>query len=1440
MCGWLAYAFDMRGPSVGIDTACSSSLVALHQGHVSCRSNTTSNSVVCGANAILIPETSAMICQLGALSSTGRCLSLDSAADGYGRGEAMVSCLLVSEISLSCIGMLSSTSVNQDGRSISMTAPNGPSQESLIRSCVMQSGLSSTELVTLSIHGTGTLLGDSIEIQALQNVFQGSGVTSAKIVANKSLFGHCEGAAGTTGLANALFTITNLCVNGVSTLRSINAFVQMSLTGKHISPSRSAAPLCLATDMPAYSGTSSFGMSGTNAHAIVAGQIRDGRTPMNRTYNQRWMQAQSFQRVGLGDHCRYIHAAQLHLMSFQIQFMQKSLQQHKVARRPLLPASAQILSVGDIVHECLSRQPTSVLVNTMFLRPFILSKSPLATVSVDLNLGHGELSDSSNTDGSSGQAQRTTSTWIKHTGSNIGRPSASHTETITFAHKSHASRSNVLCGQARGAFSDRSSVLDASFHISCINQSACRVPVSIASFDASHTETIAAALFPQVNQGEGHWADHCLRGHACHTSFLSVKDLATKALVREHAPGILIGRVVFQLQSPVDVTTGWERCLGDAKHAAPLGQIMHSLGTTAQLATPAEFAQYDTVMSSKLSATVGRLVSRTIRRVRISEMKHLGRWKELEQQNLLPTNDSIHPIRLSNKAKMSDLNYDLLICTSLGGIGSLFAQYASVFAGKRVHACSRNNAHRGLRIQSRALLTVYNYDTALRGDAFDLLGSSYRSRIIHTAGTLRDALMENVQKEGVASTLASKASIVSNMRFSLANAAVADAIIFSSIASVFGTPGQAAYATANAVLDLVSDDAFHAGIRLLSFQWGLWEHLGMNARLSKAVSMKLSSSGFAALSAMEGITLFEQGLGWLRRNFASTLMMTKIHPDTFIKFIRSQGHLRHLLGLDAHESPGIQSSDHQRLDHSTSNHSKLHGTLDGSRLLSEISVVIRRFIGDNTPDDDIKSISVLQLGLDSVTSVEFKQELEDAVGVNLPISFVYDYPMVDDMMQYIRDQQQKAVAVRAQKNLNVVTPESPALLSVLAAASKYPSPKCIPQDHQTIFSEPSTSTFVRDMPSLQAEFGYFEAFASAFEHSDLFSFDADLFKFSESMSLTLDPNIRWLLSLHAEIRRLAKAAYVPITGVFLGWMWSHENPQRLAQDPAISITPMSVTGNSAAFAVGHVAYTFALEGPCVPLDTACSSSLVALHLAADSIVANDCLQATVTGVNSFLDGMTWMRIRSISAESRDGRCKTLDAAADGYGRGEAFATMYVSATTEHDTSGSVCVLGTSVNTVANRSSLTAPHGPSQAKAIQRALKVAETDQLAAVSLHGTGTGLGDPIEIRALHQALGKSRQDGPGPYLFSPKSSVGHTEGTAGVTNILASMISIEMCMSLQIHHLHQINPMVISSSARSVPILRQCGPLVANDLPLCGTFVYTHGTNILSLPPSLCYCNF
>ncbi len=243
------------------------------------------------------------------------------------------------------------------------------------------------------------------------------------------------------------------------------------------------------------------------------------------------------------------------------------------------------------------------------------------------------------------------------------------------------------------------------------------------------------------------------------------------------------------------------------------------------------------------------------------------------------------------------------------------------------------------------------------------------------------------------------------------------------------------------------------------------------------------------------------------------------------------------------------------------------------------------------------------------------------------------------------------------------------------------------------------------------------------------------------------------------------------------------------------IDAYSSLGNARSIAIGRLAYVLGLQGPVMQLDTACSSSLLAVHLACQSLRSGECNMALAGGVNLILAPEASIGLSRMRALAPDGRCKTFDAKADGYVRGEGCGIVVLKrlsdAIANNDNILAV-VRGSAVNHDGASSGLTVPNGLAQEKLINQALKNAKVapEQISYVETHGTGTSLGDPIEVRALGSVLCQGRSPEQPLLIGSVKTQLGHLESAAGVASLMKVVLALQNAEIPPHLHLQQPSP--------------------------------------------------
>ena len=351
------------------------------------------------------------------------------------------------------------------------------------------------------------------------------------------------------------------------------------------------------------------------------------------------------------------------------------------------------------------------------------------------------------------------------------------------------------------------------------------------------------------------------------------------------------------------------------------------------------------------------------------------------------------------------------------------------------------------------------------------------------------------------------------------------------------------------------------------------------------------------------------------------------------------------------------------------------------------------------------------------------------------------------------------------------------------------------------------------------------------------TFDAGFFGISPREAVSMDPQQRLLMEVTWET--LENAGIAPscleksLTGVFVGIGPSeYLQLQPFIGDPD-RIDAYVGTGCGASVASGRLSYFLGLRGPAIAVDTACSSSLVAIDIAIQYLRAGKCRLALAGGVNIMVSPGSAIYLSKVKALSPDGRCKTFDEAADGYGRGEGCGMIALKRLSDAQTDGDrilAVILGSAVNHDGHSSGLTVPNGAAQQEVIREALANAgiQPSDVDYIEAHGTGTSLGDPIEIRALDAVFGPTR--GPDRRLIvgAVKTNIGHLEAAAGIAGVIKVVLAMQHGRIPRHLNLTRRNPHVPwDKLAMVIPIEPMSWPAVG-DLPIAGVSSFGFsGTN-------------
>ena len=456
------------------------------------------------------------------------------------------------------------------------------------------------------------------------------------------------------------------------------------------------------------------------------------------------------------------------------------------------------------------------------------------------------------------------------------------------------------------------------------------------------------------------------------------------------------------------------------------------------------------------------------------------------------------------------------------------------------------------------------------------------------------------------------------------------------------------------------------------------------------------------------------------------------------------------------------------------------------RIRGELAVLLRRDSAALPRREPLRT-----LGVDSLSTVLLQKRLTAMCGVSLPVTFIWEHPTIEELaaglLRELRIPSREGAGAlprgRATRLRSSLPRDEP--MAIIGIGCRLPGGSSSPSALWELLSNGVDA--IREVPAERWRADEVHARAGNTPGlivprwggflEDIDGFDAAFFGISSREAQGMDPQQRLLLEVSWEA--LEDGGVPPMslrgsrTGVFMGMSFSDYGARALYSGDLSRITPYSSIGNVFSVAAGRISYVLGLSGPSVALDTACSSSLVAVHLACQSLRAGECDMALAGGVNLILEPNAGLALGRMEALAPDGRCKPFDASADGFVRSEGCAVVAIkplSAALKDRDRIYALIRGSASNHDGRSNGLTAPNGRAQRAVIQQALAHARISpaEVGYVETHGTGTRLGDPIEVHALGEVLGEGRDPARPLLLGALKSNIGHTEACAGVASLI------------------------------------------------------------------------
>ncbi len=784
-------------------------------------------------------------------------------------------------------------------------------------------------------------------------------------------------------------------------------------------------------------------------------------------------------------------------------------------------------------------------------------------------------------------------------------------------------------------------------------------------------------------------------------------------------------------------------------------------------------------------------------------------------------------------------NGTYLITGGLGGIGVIISEY--LLSQSRVNlilTCRSEASNDQLKEltagnQNTSKITYLKSDIASQQGVDELISHLDKDNqslngIFHCAGVTHDATLHNKELSDVNRVIGSKVDGTLYLDEASKNEPLDFFILFSSTTAVFGNIGQCDYAFANRFLDYYApyrEELRQRGERsgsTISINWPVWKDGGM--QISESIKKQFFNLfGIVPLNTNEAIKTLETAFV---APFQNLLVVSgdqdKITRDLTIYQKEEMTIAKQ--ESDKRPKPDDQSYLQLFQDEFTAiAASQLH--LDASAI--DIHEDMSDFGFDSISFTDITNAlnDKFEIGLAPTIFFEKKTlaRIVDAIWEDYREELLHYYGKTDDLNKKEFETIAKTDDMEIKESGSSIPPKTgngvhktniiagnPKAIAIIGMNGKLPG-----SDNLEEFWEhlESGNDLISEIPGDRWNWSDYHGDPREEENKtnikwggfmrDVACFDAPFFKISAREAELMDPQQRILLECvwntiedaGYNIDSLSGSA----TGVFIASAFTDYD--ELLWDHSVKIEAHMATGSANSILANRISYQFNFHGPSENIDTACSGSLVAIYRGVESIRNGSCDQVIAGGANLLLSPSVYIAFNKTGMLSTDGRCKTFDHKANGYVRGEGIGTLLLKSLEKAEQDGDyiyAIILGGAVNHGGHTNTLTTPNPESQTNLIKAAYQDAGVPltSISYIETHGTGTPLGDPIELKALQNAFAdsgfESQDSGAFCGIGSLKTNIGHLEAAAGVAGVLKILLSLKN-KTLPAHiHFEKINPYI------------------------------------------------